>query len=276
MPQSIVVVDAFASRPFAGNPAAVCLLDRPREDGWMQAVAREMNHSETAFLHPEGVPDSYRLRWFTPRTEVDLCGHATLAAAHVLWEQSSSPSGESVHFNTRSGRLIATQNGDWIELDFPTLKTDPRALPPGLIDALLGEHEGDSIRFVGQTRFDLLVEVSDESALKSLAPNFAALASLPYRGVIVTCRPNREGALHAYDFLSRFFAPAAGVNEDPVTGSAHCALGLYWSRKLGRDDLCAYQASERGGVMRLKVDSERTVLAGQAITVLRGELLNVD
>jgi PhzF family phenazine biosynthesis protein len=263
MPQPIVQVDAFADRPFAGNPAAVCVLDRPREAGWMQHVALEMNLSETAFLERRG--DGYSLRWFTPACEVDLCGHATLASAHVLWQDGHLPPDAEARFHTRSGVLTARRDGDWIWLDFPSLPPTPAPQPPaGLAGAL-----GAAPVFVGNSRFDLLVEVGSEAAVRALRPDPRALRTLGARGVIVTARGEADG----FDFVSRFFAPGAGVDEDPVTGSAHCVLTPYWAAKLGKAEMTAYQASARGGVVRVRLAGGRVHLGGRAVTVLRGELL---
>lgn len=256
------VLDAFTNKPFAGNPAAVCLLPAPREPAWMQLVAREMNLSETAFLQRTG--DAFALRWFTPAVEVKLCGHATLASAHTLWETGVLKSDEPARFDTLSGRLSCRRVGDWIEMDFPAKVCTPTAAPTGMAEAL-----GCEVLAAGCNGMDYLVEVADEQTLRGLTPNFTALAKLPVRGVIVTCRSE----LAEYDFISRFFAPAAGVNEDPVTGSAHCALGPYWQAKLGRADFVAYQASVRGGVVKVGVRGNRVFLGGQAVTVSRVELL---
>jgi PhzF family phenazine biosynthesis protein len=253
-------VDAFTDRPFAGNPAAVCLLSSPRDDAWMQAVAREMNLSETAFLLP--VQDGFSLRWFTPLVEVDLCGHATLASAHVLWETCALKADEQARFHTRSGLLTAQRQGGWIELDFPSDPVQPVTSPPELLKAL-----GVTPAFVGKGRY-YLVEVESEEAVRRLAPDFALLAKVA-RGVAVTSRSSSP----EYDFASRFFAPSVGINEDPVTGSVHCSLGPYWSAKLKKRELTAYQASSRGGVLRLRVGGPRVYIGGQAVTVLRGELL---
>ncbi len=263
----IVQVDAFTSRPFAGNPAAVCILPQAAPEPWMRDVAREMNLSETAFLVPKsGAPrlDGYHLRWFTPAVEVDLCGHATVASAHVLWEDAHLPPDAQARFHTRSGLLLADRRGDWIELDFPATPPSSEEPPPHLLDAL-----GAKAKFVGKTRFDYFVEVESESVVRHLAPDFTALRILGLRGVIVTARSDSPD----FDFISRFFAPGAGVDEDPVTGSAHCALGPYWGERLGRQALCGYQASARGGVVRVCVKGDRVILGGQAVTVLRGELL---
>jgi PhzF family phenazine biosynthesis protein len=258
----IVQVDAFTSEPFGGNPAAVCLLTGPAAEGWMQQVAREMNLSETAFLYPEG--SGYRLRWFTPTVEVDLCGHATLASAHVLWESGRVRPATRIDFETKSGRLSAEQQAGWIELDFPAKPVAPVNASPDLLSAL-----GVPARFVGHNRLDYLVEVETESTVRALSPHLARLASLPVRGVMVTSRSDDL----RYDFVSRFFAPGSGIAEDPVTGSAHCALGPYWMRQLGKDRLVGHQASARGGTVRVHVEGDRVRLGGQAVTVLRGELV---
>lgn len=254
-------VDAFADTPFAGNPAAVCVLPEPRDARWMQNVAQEMNLSETAFLLREG--DGYDLRWFTPTIEVDLCGHATLASAHVLWEAGYLNPAQPARFSTRSGVLTAERKGDWIELDFPTEPESPATAPPDLAEAL-----GIAPAYVGKNRFDYLVEVDSERTLRDLRPDFARLGTVPARGFIVTSRASSPGC----DFVSRFFAPAAGINEDPVTGSAHCCLGPFWSARLGKNEFVAYQASARGGVVRVRVAGPRVRLGGQAVTVLQGEL----
>src|SRR6185436_3643074 len=262
MPLPIVQVDAFTDRSFAGNPAAVCLLPGPADVKWMQDVAREMNLAETAFLVPQG--DDFGLRWFTPAVEVDLCGHATLASAHVLWEGGQVPQGTQARFHTRSGLLTADQRGEWIELDFPATPAEPAAAPAGLTAAV-----GVTPRFVGRSRFDYLLEVDGEEIVRGCRPNFDSLARVDARGVIVTSR----AAASSYDFVSRFFAPRAGVNEDPVTGSAHCALAPYWTAKLGRTELIGYQASARGGTVRVRLRDDRVILGGQAVTVLRGTLM---
>jgi PhzF family phenazine biosynthesis protein len=260
MPLTITQIDAFADRPFAGNPAAVCVLPEARDAVWMQSVAREMNLSETAFLVRQ--PDGYQLRWFTPAAEVDLCGHATLASAHALWEEGHLKSGEQARFHTRSGLLTADRDGDWIEMDFPAKPEEPAPAPEGLIEAL-----GVSPKYVGKNAFDYIVELDSEAAVRAVKPNLTILEKLPVRGVIVTSRGTD------YDFISRFFAPAVGVNEDPVTGSAHCCLGPFWGSRLGKTEFLAYQASPRGGVVRVRLEGNRVRLGGQAVTVLRGALL---
>lgn len=255
-------VDAFTDRQFAGNPAAVCLLDEPGDPAWMQDVACEMNLAETAFLSKQA--DGYSLRWFTPAVEVDLCGHATLASAHVLWEQGYLPAATQARFHTKSGLLTAKRQGDWIELDFPAKPAEPVEIPPGLAEAL-----GVPAVSMGMSQYDCLVEVESEAAVRALRPDIAKLATIPMRGMIVTSLASTPG----YDFVSRFFAPSAGLSEDPVTGSAHCVLAPFWGKRLGRDELVGYQASARGGVVRVRLDGERVHLGGQAVTVLRGELV---
>ncbi len=228
----------------------------------MRDVAREMNLSETAFLHPEN--GGYRLRWFTPAVEVDLCGHATVAGAHVLWEDGHLPAGTQARFHTRSGLLLADRRGDWIELDFPATVAAPAEAPAGLVAAL-----GVNAINVSRNKFDYLVEVASEGEVRGAAPDFSALKKVAARGIIVTARASGAG----FDFVSRFFAPAAGVDEDPVTGSSHCALGPYWAARLGKSEFTAYQASVRGGVIRVRVNGDRVLIGGQAVTVMRAELL---
>jgi PhzF family phenazine biosynthesis protein len=261
MPLRLTTVDAFTAKPFAGNPAAVCLLPAPRDDAWMQAVAREMNLAETAFLLRQG--DDFGLRWFTPAVEVDLCGHATLASAHVLWEEGHLAPGAEARFHTKSGLLRATRRDDWITLDFPATPPVPCDPVPEIVKAL-----GAPIRLTARTPFDYLVELESESAVRALDPDYALLARVGTRGVIATSLADSPGV----DFVSRFFAPAAGVPEDPVTGSAHCALGPLWAERLGKTSLVGYQASPRGGVVRVTVAGDRVLLGGQAVTVLRAEL----
>jgi PhzF family phenazine biosynthesis protein len=258
----LVQVDAFTNRPFAGNPAAVCVTDEALDTGLMQHIAAEMNLSETAFVQPRG--EEFSLRWFTPATEVDLCGHATLAAAHVLWEEGHWVAERPARFHTRSGLLTAARRGDWIEMNFPATPAAPADAPAGLAEAL-----GASPVFVGRSRFDVLVELAGEAELRGLSPDFRKLNAVAARGIIVTSKSNSA----EFDFVSRFFAPAVGVDEDPVTGSAHCCLTPFWAERLGKTELKAYQASARGGVLKLKHDGDRVLLAGQAVTVLRGTML---
>lgn len=258
----IFQVDAFTDKPFKGNPAAVCILTRPQDDTWMQNVAREMNLSETAFVLKQ--EDGFNLRWFTPTVEVELCGHATLASAHILWEVGLLASEESARFYTLSGLLLAERRGEEIELDFPATPDDPTDAQPGLIEALRV-----APKYVGKSRYDYLLEVESEELVRNLSPDFAKLKTLSVRGVMVTS----VAASSEFDFVSRFFAPGVGIDEDPVTGSAHCCLGPYWSKKLEKNELIAYQASERGGMVRVRVMGERVLLGGQATTVLVGELV---
>ena len=258
----LLQIDAFTSEPFAGNPAAVCFLDRERDVSWMSAVAAEMNLSETAFLLP--LDDGWSLRWFTPTVEVDLCGHATLASAHAIWETGRQPAGSQARFSTRSGPLFAVRAGDLIELDFPVKVATAVEAPAGLVDALGVE----AVVGVYRNEFDYLVELADERAVVAVAPAHDSLRSLPVRGVIVTA----AAVAPDVDFVSRFFASGSGVDEDPVTGSAHCALGPFWGERLDRTELTGYQASRRGGYVRVRLDGDRAILGGHAVTVMRGEL----
>ncbi|MDA0205652.1 MAG: PhzF family phenazine biosynthesis protein [Acidobacteria bacterium] len=256
------LIDAFTEKPFRGNPAVVFLLPEARPTEWMQTVASEMNQPETAFLVRS--EDGYNLRWFTPAVEVDLAGHPTLASAHWLWTSGQLDLDTAARFHTRSGLLIAERHDDWIRLDFPATPAIEQPAPDGLAQAL-----GAEVRWSGKSPFDLLAEVASEGALRALEPNLSAISRYPVRGVIVTAK----AADPPYDFVSRFFAPQSGINEDPVTGSAHCCLGPYWSQKLGKTRLLAYQASARGGVVRLDVQETRVCLEGQAVTVATGRLL---
>jgi PhzF family phenazine biosynthesis protein len=262
MTLTITQVDAFTAEPFAGNPAAVCVLPEPREPAWMQKVALEMNLAETAFLVKE--QEGYGLRWFTPAAEVELCGHATLASAHVLWESGQLASSETARFRTRSGILTAEKRGDWIWLDFPSTPADPIPTPPELTEAL-----GVRPLFVGRSPFDFLVELENEAAVRAVRPDFRKLGAIPGRGAVVTSR----AADPEYDFVSRYFAPGFGIDEDPVTGSTHCCLAPFWSERLGKTSFRARQLSARGGVLHVELRGERVRLGGQAVTVLRGELL---
>jgi PhzF family phenazine biosynthesis protein len=273
----IVTVDAFTDARFSGNPAAVVVLPpgKGEEAEWMQKVAREMNLSETAFLRRRGLVGgltSYDLRWFTPTVEVDLCGHATLASAHVLWEEGHVPSNEKLRFQTRSGVLTAERRpgdgGVWIELDFPAGAERPFE---GQVD-VLSEALGTTPRYAGAYDSDYLVEVESEQVVESLSPKLDLLRTLPVRGVAVTSVPSARTKAKGYDFVSRFFAPGVGVDEDPVTGSAHCYLGPFWGRRLGKDEVLGYQASPRGGFVRVKTRGDRVLLAGKAVTAIRGEL----
>lgn len=259
----IVQVDAFTSEPFRGNPAAVCVLSRPADPRWMQDVAREMNLAETAFLVRRDGVEEFDLRWFTPVAEVDLCGHATLASAQVLWEDGHLLPGRQARFQTKSGLLTADRRGDWIEMDFPAEPARPADAPDELRRAL-----DVGAKYVGKNRMDYLVEVESDEVVRTLAPDIQFLRRAPVRGVIVTARSSSP----EFDFVSRFFAPGVGVDEDPVTGSAHCCLTPYWAAKLGKTNMTGYQASARGGVVRVRLQGDRVILSGQAVTVLRGEL----
>jgi PhzF family phenazine biosynthesis protein len=262
MPLTITQVDAFTAEPFKGNPAAVCVLPGERDDAWMQNVAREMNLAETAFLLPRS--DGWGLRWFTPVVEVDLCGHATLASAHVLWETHRLAAEATARFHTRSGLLTAVRRGDWIELDFPATPDEPVEAPPGLVESL-----GVAPRYVGKSIFDYLAELDSEETVRSLRPDFGVMKKIGARGVIATSRSADSG----FDFVSRYFAPAFGIDEDPVTGSTHCCLAPFWTRRLNKTSFRARQVSARGGVLKVELRGDRVGLGGQAVTVLRGELL---
>lgn len=264
MSSKIFQVDAFADAPFTGNPAAVCPLDGPRDEGWMQSLATEMNLSETAFWWPED--GAYRLRWFTPAAEVDLCGHATLATAHVAAEMGLLEDGETIRFLTRSGELTVRRVGERYEMDFPALELAETEPPVGLIEAL--GLSPDAVRSVVRSRFDVIVELVDEAAVRSVEPDFRRVKAVDARGVIVTA-PGDSGGL---DFVSRFFGPAVGVDEDPVTGSAHCCLTPFWYRKLGKTSMTAFQASRRGGHVAVELRGDRVLLRGSAVTVFEGAL----
>jgi len=266
VPQSVIQVDAFTSTPFAGNPAAVCVLERPRDEKWMQDVAREMNLSETAFIVKHPSENEWLLRWFTPGAEVDLCGHATLASAHVLFEDGHVSRDEAIHFQTRSGRLSVRSSGGWLEMDFPAQPAQPAPPPTGLFEALGLEH-GAAV-YTGYNASDWLIALDEPARVRALAPDMIRLAAIETRGVMVTA-PSDDSK---YDFISRFFAPAVGVPEDPVTGSAHCALAPYWADRLNKNELVGYQASARGGEVRARFEGSRVQLTGQAVIVLRGEL----
>jgi PhzF family phenazine biosynthesis protein len=256
----IFQVDAFTDKPFSGNPAAVCILDELRDESWMQSVAKEMNLSETAFLQPR--EDGFRLRWFTPAVEVELCGHATLASAHVLWETGFLKPEEKARFHTLSGLLTAELKGSEIQMDFPSRPESPCSIPTGLSEALEVVP-----KYVGETQYDLLIELDSETMVRDLTPDFSKLRQISARGIMITA----ETALPGYDFISRFFAPQVGIDEDPVTGSAHCSLGPFWSKRLGKNEMLAFQASERGGTVRVRVEGDRIRLGGKAVMVLRGE-----
>ena len=275
----IFQVDAFTEKPFAGNPAGVCLLEHPMDDSWMQNVATEMNLSETAFLLKQ--EDGWSLRWFTPKVEVDLCGHATLATAHVLAEMRLLKEGGEVGFHTRSGLLTARSSADGIELNFPAKPEEQASPPAGLIEALKVDlpkvpdlpamdlrEVRLSVLYVGKNQFDYLVELDSDDTVRKLNPDFSKLKGVEARGVIVTARSSNP----EFDFVSRFFAPAVGINEDPVTGSAHCCLGPYWMKKLGKSRLRAFQASSRGGILEIELVKDRVLLRGKAVIVFEGKL----
>jgi len=257
----IYQVDAFTDKPFSGNPAAVCLLSEPMPDVWMQQVAIEMNLSETAFLLQQG--ERYSLRWFTPVKEVSLCGHATLASAHVLYETGSLKPDETAHFDTMSGSLAANKKGPLIELDFPKRIEEPATAPGELLTVL-----GAKPIYVGKCGTKYVIEVATEGEVRNLKPDFAKMRQLEGRGVAVTSR----AATEQYDFVSRYFAPWIGIDEDPVTGSIHCCLGPFWGKRLGKSELIAYQASARGGSLKIRIGEERVYLSGNAVTIFSGEM----
>jgi len=255
-------IDAFTNQPFGGNPAAVCWLESKADPSWMQNVAAEMNLAETAFIRK--IAAGFELRWFTPTVEVDLCGHATLASAHALWTNGYVPANEPIPFHTRSGVLTCTQRGEFIELDFPATPAKPIEMPVGLAEAL-----GADPQDILQSKFDYVAVFGSPQVVRQIQPDFGALEKFPVRGIIVTARSDEA----RYDFIARFFGPASGIDEDPATGSAYCSLLPYWSPILGKLEMTAFQASRRGGVIRLKLSDDRVILGGQAVTVWRGNLL---
>jgi PhzF family phenazine biosynthesis protein len=268
----LLQIDAFAAGPFTGNPAAVCLLEDDRPEEWMQKVAAEMNLSETAFVRAAG--DAYRLRWFTPTVEVALCGHATVASAHALWETGRLREDQEARFDTLSGRLLARRRGALVEIDMPAMRLDETAAPEALRRAL-GAAPVRCLRTPdrGHGDWDYLLELDAEESVRGLRPDFAALRRDVTAGVVVTAPASRTKA----DFVSRYFAAAQGIDEDPVTGVAHCSLGPFWGRRLGRkegEEMIGYQASARGGFVHVRLAGDRVRLAGEAVTVLRGELLH--
>jgi PhzF family phenazine biosynthesis protein len=260
--QGYFVVDAFTDRPFAGNPAAVMPLERWPEGRWLQDVAVEMNLSETAFLVPNA--GGFDLRWFTPKAEVDLCGHATLASAVVLAYLGKLAQGAAVDFSTRSGVLKAERADPHILLDFPALVARECEPPSGLLEAL---HVSEA-RYVGRSKFDFVIELESEGAVRAVAPDFKQLARVQCRGVVATARSGRP----EFDFVSRFFAPAVGVDEDPATGSAHCLLAPHWAARLKKTRMIGFQASRRGGTVYVELRGERVTLGGQGVIVAAGEL----
>ena len=257
---SLIVVDAFTHRPFTGNPAVVCVLAQPYSDTWMQRLAQETNLPATVFLWPQEA--DYAIRWFTPSQELPLCGHGTLAAAHTLWTEGYVPAEQALALHYGKGVLAAERNGEWIRLDFPAIHNTPVSPPPELLQGL-----GVEARYVGESSHSYLVELASEAAVRALTPDISLLAQLDLAKVIVTSRATSEG----FDFISRFFAPAHGIAEDAVTGSAHCCLAPYWAEPLGKFTMTGYQASARGGVVQVNVKNNRVCLGGQAITVLRSE-----
>lgn len=261
MPTDLWLIDAFTDTAFAGNPAGVCLLAKPRPDEWMQSVAREMNQAETAFLVPR--KDGFDLRWFTPAVEVDLCGHATLASAHYLWTKRKLTPRATARFHTRSGVLTAVKKKDWIILDFPAMPAASCEAPPYLLDAF---RASGAPAF--RSQFDYMVVLEKPAKLRELKPDTRLLKAIECRGVIVTSPSDEPGV----DFLSRFFAPGVGVDEDPVTGSAHCTLAPYWAQRLGRSKLVGRQISHRGGTVQVEAAGERVRLGGQAVTVVKGTI----
>jgi PhzF family phenazine biosynthesis protein len=263
VPIALLGIDAFTDEPFRGNPAAVCLLDRERDDEWMQSLAAEMNLSETAYVLARG--DHFELRWFTPTTEVELCGHATLASAHALWETQRQPDDRPVTFHTRwKGTLAATRHADAITMDFPAAPSVACDTPAGLADAL-----GANIVAAAVNDLHHIVEVETEAKVRALTPDFRALSEVDVEGVAVTARSSDPDA---FDFVSRYFAPRYGVDEDPVTGSAHTSLGPYWGERLDKPEVVGHQVSARGGVVRVGLRGDRVDLIGHAVTVWRGEL----
>jgi PhzF family phenazine biosynthesis protein len=255
-------IDAFTAVPFKGNPAGVCILDEPADQEWMQSVAAEMNVAETAFLWP--LESGFSLRWFTPTTEVDLCGHATLASAHALWESGTLAGDQQAVFSTKSGQLRADREGDWIVLDFP-IEGPEEALDPDPISKAINVEVLEASR----NRMDMLAEVSSETEVRGVVPDLRAIAGLGCRGLIVTAVADDS----EIDFVSRFFGPAIGIDEDPVTGAAHCFLGPWWGKKLGKTTLTGYQTSARGGIVGVQLQGDRVYLKGNAVTVLDGHLL---
>lgn len=266
-PVTILQVDAFTDFPFGGNPAAVCVLSAPVSETWMRVVAAEMNLSETAFLHP--VADGYQLRWFTPTSEVDLCGHATLASAHVLWSEGKLAPEQTARFHTKSGLLTATQDNGWITLNFPIQPTSLVTAPPELLKSLRGL-QPRSVEYGGSAEANYLVELPSEDYVRSLQPDFGMMRLLPAQGVIVTALSEEPDI----DFISRYFAPAVGIDEDPVTGSAHCSLVPFWEGKLGKSAFVAKQVSHRGGILKAQREGDRVLISGQAVTVMKGTLMS--
>ncbi|MCW3099464.1 MAG: phenazine biosynthesis protein PhzF family [Chthonomonadaceae bacterium] len=258
---SLIHVDAFTNRIFGGNAAAVCVLSEPCDSLWMQHLARETHLPATVFLWPQET--GYSIRWFTPSQELSLCGHGTLAAAHTLWTEGYVPAGQAIALHYQAGELTAERNGEWIEMDFPATRVTPSPAPTNLLQGL-----GIAPCYVGRSAHSYLVELNSESEVRGLMPDIAAFAQLDTARVIVTGRATGAG----FDFVSRFFAPGLGIAEDAVTGSSHCVLAPYWAERLDKKDMVGYQASARGGIVRVRVQGDRVTLGGQAVTVVRGEL----
>ena len=254
-------VNTFTEQAFRGNPAAVCILQEEKEEEWMQQIAKETNLPVTAFIHR--IQNNYVLRWFTPTTEIPICGHGTLASAYIIWKKGYQEADKQISFHTKSGVLTSQLKGDWVQLEFPAIPEKKIIAPDLLIRAL-----GVNLKYVGENKLDYLVEVDSEEIVRSLKPNIQSIAQLPVRGVIVTSRSNTS----EYDFVSRFFSPAQGLNEDYVTGSAHCCLGTYWKRKLQKSEFTAFQASNRGGMLKVNVLDDTVFLSGKAVTIFEGNL----
>lgn len=264
----IFTVDAFTNMPFKGNPAAVCLLSEEIPTSLMQSIAFELNLAETAFVLKEKDSDIFSLRWMTPVSEVDLCGHATLASSHIMWQEGIAEKDETIKFSTRSGLLKADYYKGEIGLDFPAIPQKKIDYPPELIKAIGGVQP----KYVGMTKWNYLIELNSEADVLNLKPNFDVMLTLPGWGTIITAKADADYGKQGYDFISRFFAPEKGIQEDPVTGSAHCALAPYWHGRLGKDTFKAYQASERGGTLGIKINGDRVMLTGEAMTVISGEI----
>lgn len=263
----IFTVDAFTAKPFAGNPAAVIILNEPIKESIMQSIADEINLAETAFVMKEKDNPGFSLRWMTPVMEVDLCGHATLATSHVLWQQGICSESEPILYHTRSGELTAVKRNEKIELNFPAIPQKQIKYPPELIAAIGGVLP----KYVGMTKWNYIIELENEDAVRNLKPDYNVMLGLPGWGTIITAKAD-EGNPDGFDFISRFFAPEKGIQEDPVTGSAHCALAPYWAGRLGKTDFKAYQASPRGGVLGVRVEGDRIYLTGNAVSVISGEI----
>jgi PhzF family phenazine biosynthesis protein len=262
MKAELYQVDSFTAEPFKGNPAGVCLLEKPAPESWMQNLAMEMNLAETAFVYPES--NGFHLRWFTPATEVELCGHGTLATAHILFEAGKLMPNDIARFYTKSGILTVIKNNNFLEMNFPATPASQCPAPKNLSRAL----GNVNLLFNGKNDFDYLIELDSEEIIKSMSPDFDLLKQITARGIIVTSRSRNP----EFDFVSRFFAPGIGIDEDPVTGSAHCTLGPHWAKKLGKSNFTAYQASRRGGIVKVELTGDRVLLRGQAVTIFSARL----